>query len=380
MNLHRTRTAARSLANVLVAGFTFAAFGACSDTTNPTPLAPSSLRIIHEGAPVDLTPDGSTALLEDRYTGSGTLWTFNTNTGALTQKGAVGDIVYNVTTAMSATGRVTALYGMPVAAGLYTDGSGWQELPSMFSAGCNQDIGGAHDISADGHVVVGLMWDGCSPVAFRWSDASGTGTFLPMQVLGTPADGSTSGPANRASVISDDGLISAGFAQVNWHDRWPAIWRTDGTGFLLPVDDALSSGEFLAISADGSALAGIFDHVPFYWTASSGVVSMGLCASELPGDPAWPLGIALGGQLIIGTCGADYSMTPPFAFVWTPTSGMRSLEEVAVAAGVTIPSGYHLVAASSISTDGTVVLGRVADTQGREASYVLRLPVSAYGL
>ena len=385
MNFHRTAAAARPFANALVAGFALAALAACTDSVNPTPVAQSSLRILHEGAPVDISPDGSLALLEDRYTGSGTLYQFNVTTGVLTETGSIGDIGYNFSTGISTDGRISGVYNMPVSAGVYTPGSGWLDIGTQFSSGCDINVAGAYDISANGHVVVGIMWDGCNAAAFRWTDASGQGAFLPLQVLGTPWPGSTAAPSNRATKVSDNGLVVGGFAQTDMVDRWPAVWRANGTGFMLP---GLSipgfgpdwPGEVLSINPDGSMVAGIWSGEGFYWTAGTGSVSIGRLATSDPSDPVYATAIAAGGQLIFGTIGSPWGMNPPAAFVWTQAAGMQALEELAVAAGIVMPPGYHLIRATAASTDGTVVLGAATDSKGRETSFVLRLPVSAYGL
>src|SRR5690606_1515466 len=70
----------------------------------------------------------------------------------------------------------------------------------------------AYDIAADGSTVVGLSWDGCDGRGFIWTQADG---MLELEPL---ANG-----ANRASVISSDGSVIAGFAQGNFN-RTPAVW------------------------------------------------------------------------------------------------------------------------------------------------------------
>lgn len=380
MSLHRTLAAARPLVNALVAGFALAALAACTENTNPTPVAASSLRIIHEGAPVDISPDGNLALLEDRYSGSGAMYQFNVTTGALTRTGSIGDIGYDFSTGISTDGRVSGVYNVPVSAGIYTPGAGWTNIGTQYAGGCDINIAGAYDVSADGHVVVGIMWDGCNAAAFRWTDASGQGVFLPLQVLGTPWPGSTAAPSNRASRVSDNGLVVGGFAQTDIVDRWPAVWRADGTGFMLTGFPPDAPGEVLSINTDGSMVAGIWNSEGFYWTSASGTVDIGRLTTSDPSDPVYPTSIAAGGQLIFGTVGSPWAVNSPAAFVWTAAAGMQSLEQLAIAAGVPMPPGYHLIRATAASTDGTIVLGAATDAKGMEASFVLRLPVSAYGL
>jgi len=66
--------------------------------------------------------------------------------------------------------------------------------------------------------------------------------------------------------------------------------------------------------------------------------------------------------------------------IWTETAGMRPLADIITAAGLTIPAGYTLLNVLGASTDGSVVVGAAYDADGNAESFVLRLPVTAYGL
>jgi len=67
----------------------------------------------------------------------------------------------------------------------------------------------------------------------------------------------------------------AGWAQTSVVDRWPAVWRSDGTGFLLPGTALDVPGEVLSISADGKMVAGTWGFDAFYWTEGTGIVNGG---------------------------------------------------------------------------------------------------------
>ena len=330
---------------------------------------------------VDLTPDGSVALLTDL--GTADVYLYDTFTHDLSLITSAGDPQRDFVTGISANLRVSALHGDPVQAGLWSDAGGWLDLgrPNS-SGGCGADIAAAWDISADGQVVIGLDWNVCDGEAFRWSDASGVGVFTPMQVLGHVPSGSTSAPTNRATVISDDGAVTAGFAQTVRVDRWPALWDASGSGFLLDAGGVFSSdapGEVLSISEDGSVVAGIWNLDGFYWSLPTGVVDIGRLPNALPSDPTHPNAIADGGQLIFGGCG-DPFLGVPAAFVWTAADGMRPLQDILVASGVDIPSGYFLINVLASSTDGSLLLGQAFDASFNQVSFVLTLPISAYGL
>lgn len=156
---------------------------------------------------------------------------------------------------MSASGQIVAEHDYPVQAATWTEAGGWRVLGSPYAMGCLDtatssisDVAGAWDISADGRFIVGLAYDGCIPAAFLWTDdGSSAGVFTPLEVLGVPFD-TQPAPPNRATVISDNGQVIAGWAANGPVDRSPAIWRADGSGFLLDPNDMDAPGEILSIS------------------------------------------------------------------------------------------------------------------------------------
>jgi hypothetical protein len=327
---------------------------------------------------VDVTPDGATAVFEDLTSTEATVHFVDTATGQTTLGPVVGDPSRTIATAISTTGRLTALHGEPVQAGVWTEANGWVDLGSPHAAGCGADeISAAFDISADGHTVVGLAWDGCSPDALLWTDASGTGTFRPLERMGMSAPGSTNPPANRATVISDDGTVIGGFAQNGGADRSPAVWASDGTGFMLDENNVDVPGEFLSISADGTTLAGIWGQDGFVWTAAGGLVLLPRLDISLPSDPVYPNAIARDGELVFGGIG-DAFFGIPVAFVWSADAGTRALADVAAAGGVALPAGTILNSVLATSADGTVVIGTAMDVDFNPQTFVLRLDPAAF--
>jgi hypothetical protein len=59
---------------------------------------------------------------------------------------------------------------------------------------------------------------------------------------------------------------------------------------------------------------------------------------------------------------------------------MRPLAPILGEAGLTIPLNYILTGIVAASNDGTRVLGTAMDGQGLTVTFVLTLPLSAYGL
>lgn len=333
------------------------------------------LVLLDQGLAVDLTPDGDIAVVQSLESIEGEVYTYDVATETSALATTLGDATVNLATGVAQTGRFTAFYGVPVVAGVFNGADGWQDIDSPFAEGCDVQVAGAWDISADGAVVVGFAWNGCAPQAFRWTDDGETGTLLLLDLLGEGSGKNL--PTNRATVVSDDGTVAAGFAQNGAVDRSPAVWNADGSGFMLDPDDMDAPGEVLSISADGSVMAGIWALNAFSWTEEGGRVELGQLPTSLPGEPCWPNAMSADGTLIFGGCGDPFSGIPA-AFVWTEEHGMRSLADIAAEHGITVPDGFRLSSVIAASADGSVLLGVANDDLFNQKSFVLELPVSAY--
>ena len=342
------------------------------DATEPPPSP--ALRFHDYLQAIDITPDGRTALFGDPSTFEGRLWFVDTVTGIAENRTNVGDPLRTFATGISQTGAVTALHGEPVRAGVWTAAGGWTDLPTPFSAACDQDIGGAWDISADGTVAAGVSWNGCSIEAFR-SDANG---MTRLAVLGERivGDASANPPDNRATAISDDGLIVAGFAMTAIVDRAPAVWRADGSGEFLPRSAADSPGEVLSISANGSVLAGLDGNDGVVWTGATTTI-LPRFETLLPSDPVFPNAMTADGAVVFGGEGSAFFGTPE-AFIWSEAAGLRKISDLAIEAHLEIPAGVVLMSVIGASADGTVLIGtaRNVDTFVDNV-YTLRLPASS---
>lgn len=349
-----------------------AACHAAVDTgdTDVTPIVEPRLAFAAVNTPIDLTPDGAIALLQEMGSPDQEASYLDTTTDALTAMTTTGDFEHPATAIAADGARFTAFHSVPIQAGVWSAADGWLDLGNPNPTGCDPNASSAWDISADGSIVVGLAWNGCHTEAMWWTDASGTGQFVPMDVLG--------GGSERATVVSDDGTVAAGFAAVGAADRSPAIWLADGSGTLLePTGEAI--GEVLSITPDGRTVAGIWNQEAFYRNADEGVVHIGKLPDAMPTDASYPNAIAADGELIFGGSGDPWG-SGINAFVWTRAGGMVRLADVATANGLVIPEGTVLTNAIAASTDGTVVLGSALDATFTQTSFVLHLPLSAYGL
>jgi hypothetical protein len=248
-------------------------------------------------------------------------------------------------------------------------------------------------MSADGKVAVGLGWSSCSSGdAVVWTNANGGWTPTRLQHLGM-----TNG-FNRGTVVSDDGRVVGGFAQASAAvDRSPAVWQ-NGTGTLLdPSGTAV--GEVLSMSPDGAMAAGQWNtmndagspvQVGFYWTPQGGVAFVPTLPNPNLQDFVYLTAIADGDKLILGAAGdpgwpLDLNGSEELAIAWTKASGTRKLQDLVRTQGIALPANYHLTSANAASADGTAVLGVATDVdptlpQPVRHTFVLRMPVSAYGL
>ncbi len=334
-------------------------------------------------------------LLSDYQSITAEFYFFDVATGTTTLKGSAGDGLWDFTTGISNGKRVSAIHGKPEIAGLWQEGTGWLDLGSIYTDGCEfdsetgaQDLSGAWDIDTAGHTTVGLMWNLCNAEGFLWTDAAGPGGFIALDLIGD-ADTAQGNPAsNRATVISDDGTMVGGFASqyanvggyTYWIDRRPAMWTANGVGSFVPgggvfTDD--SPGEVLAISGNGLVVTGVWNQMPFVWSSALGTINV--ASGSYEGYFGYGQATALNGQVIYGTMQEGF-FGVPFPFFWTQAGGVVSLLDIATANGITLPANYWWQSVVAASADGTVIVGTAYDEAFNYNSYLLKVPASIYGL
>lgn len=359
-----------------------------ADTASDTREPNASFTVIDLPSPVDLTPDGDLVVLWDWLSERGATWVYEVASKTLTLEVEVGSPQRNFPTAVSSNLVITALHGEPVQAGRW-DGASWRDLGSLFDEGCGLDpeqptmgeVGGAWDISADGAIIVGSLWDGCTTAAFRWSDDN-TRDFRILEVLGEVAEGATMAPINRATVVSDDGRIAAGFAQTALVDRWPAIWDTaSATGYLLTTElfPSDAPGEVLAISADGGAVSGIWNNQAFVAKLGTSITVTALdpLPDVMPSEASRANVVSAGGDLAFGQSGGPFFSIGQ-AFVWTREGGTRNLKEVAIALGATIAEDVILTNVLAGTGDGSILVGTFTDNSFVERTFILTVKPSSW--
>ncbi|MDX2092510.1 MAG: hypothetical protein SFX73_31895 [Kofleriaceae bacterium] len=347
----------------------------------PDPLLPGIAMLTDLERVVDVTSDGRTVLFWKQSNGE--LYFYDVATGNLEIQTTLDteELQNQQPHAMSDVGHIVAGYGVrPEAASRWDAANGWQKLKSPVGP-CHIDpdmpdltaTGSAFGVTPDGKGVVGLLWEaGCKTQAFIWKDTGGDGTMIPLQKVGRGSIQS-----ERASVISANGKVAAGFApdvvgEFNI-DRAPAVWKDDGTGFLLlPNQTDGNPGEVKAISADGKILAGMWASADpnevafggttgFTWTEETGLVRFS--SSTPASDQIVMNAMSADGKYLYGLLTHFLDPTDFFsaseisAFVWNKDKGMRNLQEVAIGAGISMPANHFLTNVMAVSADGRVVVG-----------------------
>jgi len=380
MTLHLRNHPWRNAANLLlVPALTLGALTGCSDSTGSSGSESGEIRFIPAPFPDAVSPDGKTVLVRDISGPPGDVYAYDVATHKMSLVTSVGSSPLAVARGLSNTGVIVASYSDPGQAGVWSEAAGWQVLASPFPAGCDAVVGDAWSVSADGSVVAGHFFDGCRNEAFM----SRGGVITILERIGTPLEGDSI-PRSRATVVSNDGSTAAGYASLNGNDSWPAIWAADGSGFTLPSGGVFADdcpGEINALSADGSMAGGIWCQRAFTWTKAGSPVDLGKLPGNTDSDNASVNAIADNGNLLFGSSGNSWFGTPEQAFVWTAAKGMRPLAEALRGyLNFQNPKGYTLLNALHASADGTVVIGQAASPDGTIATYVVSVPISAYGL
>jgi probable HAF family extracellular repeat protein len=190
--------------------------------------------------------------------------------------------------------------------------------------------GDATGVSADGNSVVGVLGQ-----AQRWRAGVGLETLGNFRALGISADGQ--------SVV---GLTSHAV-------RWTA---TSGLQDLGTVGGSESFAE--AASANGSVVVGQSrDRNAFWkafsWTAAGGMRDLG----TLGGPMSAAHGVSHDGAVIIGTALTTPMSSSNHAFRWTTRRQMQDLQRELLNASVTSVQNWILFSATSVSSDGTVIVG-----------------------
>ncbi|MBX2864637.1 MAG: hypothetical protein KTR27_13900 [Leptolyngbyaceae cyanobacterium MAG.088] len=247
-------------------------------------------------------------------------------------EGFADSVSFNGSTIVGFTGNFTATS----AAFRWTATEGLVDLgfsdPSLeFSSGS----GAAVDVSADGSAIVGFSGDSQTGalIPIRWTEATGP-TRLSI-------DGESANIFGAAANISANGRFIVGFGgDINNNTGGEAILWTGQRSFGF---GDLENGTGISIAYDLSDNASV-------------IVG---ASTSIAGQPF--------GDSII------FNGQPQEAFIWQPRLGMRSLKTVLTNDYGLDLTGWTLLVATSVSTDGSTIVGTGINPQGKEEAWVANL-------
>ncbi len=207
----------------------------------------------------------------------------------------------------------------------------------------------AFGVSGDGSVIVGGFGTTARLEAFRW----------------TGEDGIVSIGVGLAVDVSADGAVIAGYSLLGGPFRWTAEAGMVNLGSIGNYIDTA------AISADGAVLVGSYRSGSmtmrgWRWTEQTGLVSL---AGSAVGNRPWA--VSGDGSVIVGGWTG-----PGEAFIWDEESGLRSLQDTLVTEYELDLTGWSLVSAEGISTDGLTIVGYGTNPSGQGEGWIAQLPSS----
>jgi probable HAF family extracellular repeat protein len=253
-------------------------------------------------------------------------------------------------------------------------------VPPIYTSGGITNVGG---ISADGGVVVGQMSGyynngGYRYEAYRWTPGGGA--------VGLGALAGAGNFRSTATDVSRDGNVVVGYSDINANPntyshafRWTQATGMQSLG-LLP---GYVSGGATAIGADGTIVGSIGFDSNGNGSADSNhamryVNGQMQALGDLPGgmDAAFAQAVSGDGSVVVGEGvidGFTIQTQVRRAFIWDAVNGMRNLEDVLTGMGVDL-GDFHLLRATGISDDGTVIVGQALMPTGATQPFVAVVP------
>lgn len=244
---------------------------------------------------------------------------------------------------ISADGKVVVGYasGRPTR---WTAETGTQFLPLL--PGATEAL--ARGVSGDGTLVVGTATTPSGYRACLWTADGAVVNLSDRPGLGT---------MHSANAISRDGSTIVGGGIYFGYPR--AMWMTlTGSPQILgPFAAERQDSSGLAVSGDGSVIAGLFLHgswrrEPYRWTAEEGMVGLGLGPGPFV-DGAYVRDMSEDGRAVVGYALAITGQN--FAFRWTAETGLVELPP---------PPGATYSYALAVNGDGSMVLGELSGGLG----------------
>lgn len=303
--------------------------------------------------------DGTQAIQWTNAAGKSDLGT----TGSARGVSANGGVIVGGSSALGGNGRDRAFR--------WTQAGGIENLGVLNSDGSGFiDESRAHDVSADGSVIVGASVDGATlqSRAVRW-----VGTAIEsLGVLSGGNDSFAYGISADGSTIVGSSDSGSGVGQEAF--RWTEAGGMVGLGKL----NGGNVSEAKAVSRDGSVVVGqaadgnaFQSQRAFRWTAAGGLVSLG---SLNNGSSSRAHDISADGMVVVGSANNGADGLALRGFRWTEAGGMQTVEDWLRAAGANIAADTTR-SANGVNDDGTVVVGETADGD----MFIARGPASVQG-
>ena len=288
-----------------------------------------------------------------------------------------GGLHFSSATAVSADGVVVAgtgyrgdpsrpTDGIQVAFTFTTEG-GFTVLPDLDGG---EVLANATGITADGRIVVGASFDDRNDfIAVAWRDGV-------VEALGTL--NATQARSDARGVSADGRVIVGGSPAGAGAQPRTASFRKVGDGPLQDLGDLDGGATFcsvVTVSDDGHVIVG---------SASSGLSGENFLEAfrKIDDGPLEPLGdldggpfgsdaldVSADGRVIVGRSVVNDDESEE-AFIFTDQDGLRRLAEVAVDAGIVVDDTVTLSQATSVSGDGTVVVGNALINDGGDQRHV----------
>ena len=234
---------------------------------------------------------------------------------------------------------------------------------SGLDSGLSYAASAALAVSGDGLTAVGYGWTGETTdtlEAFRWTDADGMVSlgFLPGR------------NRSMATGVSADGSVVVGYSSTENVSGSGQNFLWTSAGGMVGIGSA-GDGGIRALSADGSTAVGKSLISATRWTASDGMVELGVIPGGTHSDSR---GVSADGSIVVGICnngGACFWNAD-----WNGVVGMRSIRMELAAAGVNL-AGWQLESAVGVAetVDGITVAGYGTNPGGQYEAWIAVLPL-----
>jgi uncharacterized membrane protein len=261
---------------------------------------------------------------------------------------------------------IGSLDGTYTTQGLWTLGSGWQELmPPTPADGGSVDgsYGNVWALSGNGEVVVGLYWrpgHGNRAHASKWTQATGV----------VDLGGTTTGQASRANCVNHDGSVIAGWVETPEGPWRPAAWD-NGTLVLLTDYDPTTiagSGECRAVNASGGIITGFasdpvsHQRAAAMWKRTNGIWGPTQILGWVDGSEPWnginiASAVSYDGSIVVGYCSFDGTPFGTTGLVWTAATGVIDVNEFLANNGVLVDPNFSIQNMTAVTPDGRQLFG-----------------------